>query len=340
MRRNGGTRVATRLAVARLAVALLVVTAGCTGDDDADDDDAGGDDAGPSAGTPAVPPEVGAITITVDDDRLGELTFDALAAGDPGDDLVLLLHGFPETSESYREVLPDLAAEGYYAVAPDQRGYSPGARPPAVEDYAVGELVDDTLAFADELGADRFHLVGHDWGGGVAWVTGALHPDRVRTLSALSTPHPDALSASYSAPGSEQTEMSSYVDIFRAPGSERTFLPRETFVAAFSSSGMPVEKAEAYADVLASEDALRAALNWYRATSFRESPRLGPITVPTLYVWGTEDLALGRTAAEATGDFVDASYEFVELAGAGHWLPETEPAEVTDLVLAQLSSVG
>ena len=315
-----------------LVVALLLAACSSSDDDDSADEP-------PPGAPPDSEPE--AITITVDDAELGSLTFDALAAGDPDaaadGRLVLLLHGFPETSESYREILPALAAEGYYAVAPDQRGYSPGARPAEVADYQILHMVDDTLAMADELGADDFHLVGHDWGGGVAWVTAALHPDRISTLAALSTPHPDALSASFTAPGSEQPEMSSYVGIFAAPGSEATFLPRETFVAAFSSSGMPEAKAEAYADVLATEEALGAALDWYRANPIPSEVELGPVDVPTLYVWGSEDLALGRTAAEGTADHVDAAYEFVELEGEGHWLPETATDEVTDHVLSQLS---
>jgi pimeloyl-ACP methyl ester carboxylesterase len=330
----------------------VVVAAGlaglvaCGGDDDAGPGAEPPADEVPAADEPAAedepptdgPVAVEEIEIAVDDAELGPLTFDALAAGDPDDELVLLLHGFPETSASYEDVLPELAAAGWYAVAPDQRGYSPGARPAAVEDYGVVQLVDDVVAFADELGADRFHLVGHDWGGGVAWATAAFHPDLVRSLTVLSTPHPNALADAYAAPGSEQPAMSSYVDLFRAPGSERTFLPRETFVAAFSSSGMPQEKAEAYADVLATEEALGAALNWYRATDFRQAPRLDPTTVPTTYVWGSDDLALGRTAAEGTGDHVEADYEFVELEGAGHWLPETEPARVTEAILARLAS--
>ena len=319
-----------------VGVVLSLVVVACSGGGDGDEGSAPGEDEAEPQGDVEAP-VVEEISIVVEDEELGELTFGALAAGDPEDELVLLLHGFPETGESYREVLPELAAAGRYAVAPDQRGYSPGARPPDVADYGILRLVADVAAMATELGAEEFDLVGHDWGGGVAWVTAAVHPDRVRTLSVLSTPHPDALAAAFTVPGSEQPELSSYVDVFERPGSEQTFLPRETFVAAFTSSGVPVEKAEAYADVLATEDALRAALNWYRATPIRSSPGLGPITVPTLYVWGTDDLALGRTAAEATGDFVDAPYEFVAVEGGSHWLPETEPAEMADLILAQLA---
>ena len=289
------------------------------------------------------------VSITVEDPDLGPLTFDAIAAGDPSaaaeGRLVLLLHGFPETGEAYREILPVLAAEGYYAVAPDQRGYSPGARPAEVGDYQILNMAADTVAMATALGAESFHLVGHDWGGAVAWVTAAVDPERVTTLSVLSTPHPDALSAAFTEPGSEQPAMSGYVDVFKAPGSEATLLDEgggggaddRTFVAAMSSAGMPEAKARAYAEVLGTVEALGPALNWYRANPIPPDVELGPTTVPTLYAWGTEDMALGRTAAEGTGDHVDAPYEFAELEGEGHWLPETVPDEIAALLITQLA---
>src|SRR4051812_38310633 len=125
-------------------------------------------------------PGVEARTISIDDPQLGRLTFDALAAGSASaardGKLVLLLHGFPETDEAYRPILSRLAAAGYYAVAPNQRGYSAGARPPDVSDYEVSDMAGDTLAMATALGADRFNLVGHDWGGAVAWETAAQAP--------------------------------------------------------------------------------------------------------------------------------------------------------------------
>ena len=127
--------------------------------------------------------------------RAGEWSFEVEVAGDVGAPLVLLLHGFPQTSDTWRDVLPALADAGYFAAAPNQRGYSPGARPATVEEYATRLLVGDALALADALDASRFHLVGHDWGGQLAWLIAAHHPERVRTLAVLSRPHPAAFAA-------------------------------------------------------------------------------------------------------------------------------------------------
>src|SRR5215469_5728496 len=117
--------------------------------------------------------------------------FEGISAGPKDGELVLFLHGFPQFADAWTNILEPLGSLGYRAVAIDQRGYSPKARPAHVDDYAVANLSADALAFADSLGAKRFHLVGHDWGGAVAWVTAASAPDRLRTLTVLSTPHLD-----------------------------------------------------------------------------------------------------------------------------------------------------
>ncbi|HEY3142589.1 MAG TPA: alpha/beta hydrolase [Acidimicrobiales bacterium] len=321
----------------KLAVVLvLLVSVACSsGDDD-------GGPGGTSTPSEATAAEVRDETFTITDAQVGELTFDALVAGDPDaaadGRLVLLLHGFPESAESYREMLPPLADAGYYAVAPSQRGYSPGARPPAVEDYNILRLVEDAVAIADVAGADTFHIVGHDWGGAVAWVTAAVHPEEVTSLTALSTPHPDAISNAMSDPAGEQSQLSGYMETFRAPGSEQVFLEdgADTFVTAFSSAGLPTDKAEVYAELLATPEALGAALNWYRANPLPTDLRIGPTKVPTLYVWGTEDLAFARSTAEATAALVEAPYTFKELQGRGHWLPEEAPDDLTPLLLDHL----
>jgi pimeloyl-ACP methyl ester carboxylesterase len=143
------------------------------------------------------------------------LVFDVLAAGPPTGEPVVLLHGFPQTSACWRPLLATLAAAGYRAVAPDQRGYSPKARPATVQAYRLSELVADVLAIADRLGADRIHLVGHDWGGVVAWRLAGQHPDRVATLTAVSTPHPRAFARALVT--GTQALRSAYIPVFRIP---------------------------------------------------------------------------------------------------------------------------
>lgn len=158
----------------------------------------------------------------------GGLTFDAFDTGPAEGRAVLFLHGFPQTWYSWHHQLEAVSAAGYRGLAFDQRGYSPGARPPAVEDYRIAELVGDVLTVADHFGLDRFDLVGHDWGAMVAWVVAGRHPDRVRTLTAVSVPHPRAFAAAFGGGGEgaagdaggddDQRQRSSYIEVFRAEG--------------------------------------------------------------------------------------------------------------------------
>jgi pimeloyl-ACP methyl ester carboxylesterase len=266
---------------------------------------------------------------------VGEYTFSALAGGPEDGDVVLLLHGFPETSYEWRAQIPVLAAAGYRVVAPDQRGYAEGARPPRVEDYAVLELVGDTVGFVDALDARSVHLVGHDWGGAVAWVFAVLHPDRLRTLTAVSTPHPTPFGQSIRE--GEQKEKSAYMDTFRAEGAEELFLADDGAMMrqALASFGMhDIRPVDEYYRVLSQPGAMTGALNWYRANDIGSGGlALPPVTVPTMYVWSTDDLALGREAAEATAAWVEGPYRFEVLEGVSHWVPEEVPDALNALLL-------
>ncbi|MEX2100522.1 MAG: alpha/beta hydrolase [Acidimicrobiia bacterium] len=271
---------------------------------------------------------------------VGEYTFTARADGPDDADLVLLLHGFPETSWEWRAQLPALATAGYRAVAPDQRGYAEGARPSAVEEYSVVKLAADTVGFADTLGAERFHVVGHDWGGAVAWVCAALYPDRVRTLTSVSTPHPTAMRKSILE--GEQREKSAYMDVFRAEGAEDLFLGNDAEVmrSTFESFGFDAETIDEYMRVLRGPGAMTGGLNWYRANDFAASGdfALPPITVPTMYVWPDADEYLGREAAEATAEYVDGPYRFEVLEGVSHWAPEEAAVALNALLVDHLRS--
>ena len=143
--------------------------------------------------------------------------FNAFSIGPAERDVVILLHGFPQFADVWTGMMHALAAGGLRAQAFDQRGYSPGAHPLAVEDYDIVHLTSDVLAFADQAGASRFHLVGHDWGGFLAWKLAAEHPERVGSLCVLSTPHVDAfLEAARS--DVEQQDKSKYIQFFKMPG--------------------------------------------------------------------------------------------------------------------------
>lgn len=273
------------------------------------------------------------------------LTFAARAAGPHDGRPVLLLHGFPQSSWSWRRQLARLGAAGYRAVAPDQRGYSPGARPAGVADYAVPHLVADVLAVADTMEMRRFDLVGHDWGGMVAWVLAARHAERVRSLTVVSTPHPEALRAALLGADPEQAGRSEYIALFRQPDEpERLLLGedgrgaglRQLFASTGLSSGPDVDE---YVQLLVRPGALTAALNWYRAMEGADVDGLPPVVVPTRYVWSTGDVALGRVAAEATAEWVAGRYRFDVLEGVSHWVPEEAPDELNRLLLEHLASV-
>ncbi len=273
-------------------------------------------------------------------------SFEAVATGPRDGRPVLFLHGFPQTSYSWHHQLEAVAAAGYRGLAFDQRGYSPGARPATVEDYRIAELVGDVIAVADGWGLERFDLVGHDWGAMVAWVVAGRHPDRVRTLTAVSVPHPRAFAAAFGESGDpDQHRRSSYIEVFRAAGgvAERALLGEdgsgEGLRAMFDASGLPsdTEEVRRFVERMLEPGAMTAALDWYRATEPHALTDVGAITVPTLYVWSDEDIALGRVAAEATVDWVTGPYRFEVLSGVSHWIPETAPGDLNRLLLEHLA---
>ncbi len=270
---------------------------------------------------------------------VGPLTFDGLAAGPEGGEPVLLLHGFPQTSRAWAPQVEALGAAGYRAVAFDQRGYSPRARPAELEAYRSPELIAGVIGVAGALGLDRFHLVGHDWGGAVAWQVGGRHAERLPTLTVVSTPHPAAMGLALAGGlGGDQADRWGHMELFRAPDSQDQFLANDAqgLRNLYGLSGMPEGKAEPYLEALGTPEALGAALNWYRAADLTLVEGLGPITSPTMYVWSTDDLALGREAAEATGRFVAGPYRFEVLEGVGHWVSEQVPERLNELLLDHL----
>jgi pimeloyl-ACP methyl ester carboxylesterase len=273
------------------------------------------------------------------------MTFSASATGPSDGRPVVFLHGFPQTSWSWHHQLEALGAAGYRALAFDQRGYSHGARPPEVDDYRIDALVDDVLAVADTQGMARFDLVGHDWGAMVAWTTAARHPERIRTLAAVSVPHPVAFAAALRGEDSDQAQRSSYIEVFRQEGvAERALLGEDGsgdgLRAMFAASGLSAdaEEVDVFVAAMREPGALTAALNWYRAMSADAIRDVGPITVPTLYVWSTEDIALGRQAAEATAQWVSGPYRFEVLDGVSHWIPEAAPDDLSRLLLEHLGA--
>lgn len=284
------------------------------------------------------------------------LVFDVRDDGPASGEAVVLLHGWPQDHTAWQRVTPLLHAAGLRTLAPDQRGYSRGARPSRSTAYGMSELVADVVALLDQAGVDRAHLVGHDWGGSVAWAVAERHPERLRSLTVLSTPHHRAMA--WAVRHGDQGLRSLYTVAFQLP-----VLPELVLQAGLPlvlrGSGLPAEDVHRYAARFREPGAATAGLNWYRALPLRRGlgrlvraalpgghdggnaegsapsqPRR--ISVPTTYVWGSDDPALGRAAAERTERYVASDYRFVEL-DAGHWLPETRPRQVAEEIIARAS---
>ena len=266
---------------------------------------------------------------------VGDLVFDLRESGPVDGDPVILLHGFPETSLSWTSVAARLGDAGLRVIAFDQRGYSAGARPTDVASYSTDLLAGDVLGVADALGLDTFHLVGHDWGSAVAWVVAGRHPDRVRTLTAVSVPHLTAYNAALRDDPVQQ-QKASYISFMRQEVKAEELLLADDArrLTAIYGDDVPVALVVRYVAHLAEPGALTAALNWYRAmgAGLAETPRT---QVPTTFVWGEDDQAIGRVPAEACGDHVDADYRFVELAGIGHWIPEQAADSLAEAIIVR-----
>lgn len=272
-----------------------------------------------------------AMKVTVDD-----LEFDVSTAGREDGIPVVLLHGFPQTSGCWDAVIPLLTAAGIRTIAPDQRGYSPGARPLGVDAYASDKLVGDVVGIVSELGFESVHLVGHDWGAAIAWQLAAEHPDIVRSLTAVSVPHTAAFGWAIRF-DADQQERSTYMKLLREEGKAETVLLEDGArrLRAMFSDRSPDDR---YIEHLSRPGALTAALNWYRAMT-NAFGRLPSVEVPTTFVWSNEDSAIGRAGAERCGEFVDADYSFVELDAVSHWVPEEAPERLAAEILARVRSV-
>ena len=268
------------------------------------------------------------------------LEFDCSLAGSPDGAPVLLLHGFGVSRHFWDRQVPALADAGYFAIAPNQRGYSPGARPDPkdLDAYHIDRLVGDALDIVAAAGQSgrRFHLVGHDWGGSLSWIIAARYPERLCSLTMLSRPHPASFLRALALPDGEQKRRSGHHKAFLEPDAVPKLLANncEWLRSRHMRQGMPEAATDAHMSVLGNEAALEAALAWYRSSGPRQP--LGPIKVPTLYIWGDADDTVGRVAAEGTGEFIEAPYYFEVLAGVGRYAADQVPDKVNALLLAHL----
>lgn len=259
------------------------------------------------------------------------------ARGSETPETVLLLHGFPEDRHCWDGITPALTAAGYRVLAPDLRGYSPGARPTARSAYATARMTGDVYALADATGAERFHLVGHDWGAALAWSVAAERPDRLASLTALSVPHPTAFARAMVTSG--QALRSWYMAACQLPWLPELVLSarggramREALIRA----GLDPASADRYAARAAHRGDMRGPVNWYRGLPFALRRPVGSVDVATLFCWGTADRYVTRAAAQACRRYVTGPYRYEALDGASHWLPEQAADRVAVLLIDHL----
>ena len=267
----------------------------------------------------------------------GEFEFECRVSGNEENELIILLHGFPETSFMWIGLMEKLASIGYYCVAPNMRGYSKNACPKGVKNYKTQKLVGDILSIADAINKNKFHLIGHDWGAGVGWNVVYQNPDRIISWTALSVPHLRGFAKAIKT-DKVQSKKSRYIGWFLIPVIPEIVLRKndfKKFTRLWKNSSD--EELNDYLTVFRRKGALTAALNYYRANLARgKRQSIGDITRPTLFIWGKNDLAVGRVAAENNHKYMKGDYTFLELDG-GHWLIQTNYPEVEKAIIEHLT---
>jgi pimeloyl-ACP methyl ester carboxylesterase len=245
---------------------------------------------------------------------------------------VLLLHGWPDTKDVWRHQVPTLVADGYRVITADLRGFGASSRPTAVDAYVAPAMVGDVLGILDHLAIDRAHVVGHDWGAAIGWLTAALAPDRVATLTALSVGHP----AAFRAAGRRQREKSWYMLLFQFPGIAEEWLRADDFRDLREFCIHP--DIDRVVERLADPQALTASLNLYRAilppTSLIDQPvAVPPVQAPVMGVWSSGDLALTEEAMTGSAAHLVGPWRYERLDGVGHWMQLDAPQALNALLL-------
>ncbi|HEY0933504.1 MAG TPA: alpha/beta fold hydrolase [Trebonia sp.] len=251
--------------------------------------------------------------------------------GDP----VLLLHGWPDSAALWRHQVPALTAAGYQVITPELRGFGRSSRPEGQDNYKMATLVADVAAVLDAVSAPAAHVVAHDWGAGVAWLAAMYQPDRVRSLTALSVPHPGAPDTV------RQREMAWYQLFFQFPGVAEATLSYDNWAALRELTAGYRDIDQAIAD-LSRPGALTASLNPYRANLAPRMPGprppFPPVTMPVLGVWSDGDRYLDGARMRASGDLVQGPWRYAEITGASHWIPLDAPGELNPLLIDWLRS--
>jgi len=270
--------------------------------------------------------------------NVGKLIFNCRTSGlSNNGDGIILLHGWPETSHMWVDLMELLSDKGFRVVAPDQRGYSPQARPNNINEYKIEKIVQDVFSIADSFEFEQFHLIGHDWGASIGWASTYTKPERIITWTAMSVPHLSAFGQALQS-DNDQKKKSRYISFFKLP-----FLPEFYFSISDYKNLKNIwnkssdEQIDAYLQVFKGDGALKASLNWYRANidskaNNKKINELGNIYTPSQLIWGNKDMALGRRGAEMTGKYMKGKYQFIEL-DAGHWLIQDDYSNVSTSIV-------
>jgi pimeloyl-ACP methyl ester carboxylesterase len=244
---------------------------------------------------------------------------------------VILLHGFPDSGRLWRHQVPALADAGFRVIVPDLRGYGRSDKPGAAGAYAFPSLVADVMAVLSDAGAERAHVVGHDWGAALGWVFASLVPDRVGHLAVLSVGHPSTFRRTF-----EQREKSWYMLLFQFPGVAEQWLSGNDWANFRSWARHP--DAEAVITELEATGSLTPGLNWYRANVPPESWIAPPVVLPavrapTMGIWSSGDMALTETQMTDSAQSVAGPWRYERIDGPGHWVQLEAPDKVNELLL-------
>ncbi|MFC6177614.1 alpha/beta fold hydrolase [Companilactobacillus huachuanensis] len=251
--------------------------------------------------------------------------------------LIVFLHGFPESSLMWESTMLYFSDNGYRVVAPDQRGYSAGARPEGIENYSMDLLANDVVSLAQELGYEKFHLVAHDIGSLVGWTVAAKYPEKLLSWTSLSVPDwPAYVWALQNDP--TQREKGAYVSRFQVPGeSEKLISSNDYAILKKLWAGFDESEIASYLKLYSQEDMLTSVINWYRALfQIKNQVDYSVITTNTVLIWGNKDLAISRAGIERNASYMKGKYEMVEL-NASHWLTEFNNDEINELIYNNIS---